>query len=80
MNCKELIEFLDDYVAGALAPASLVEFERHLAVCPSCRAYLATYRETITLARGAVEPPSEEDLPPELVTAILAAAERNTNR
>jgi len=73
--CREVIAFLDDYVAEALPPPRRSEFDHHLTVCPSCVAYLATYRETIVLARGsAVE---IEDVPPEVITAILATIARN---
>lgn len=80
ITCKELIDFLDDYVAGELPPTRTTEFERHLGVCPSCRAYLTTYRETITLARAANTHPGIEDIPAEVITAALAAIARNTNQ
>ena len=40
---------------------------------PSCRAYLATYEETIDLARGAAEKEEElaHDAPPELIEAVM---------
>lgn len=69
--CREVIAFLDDYVAETLPPPRRAEFDRHLAVCASCTAYLASYRETIRLAQQSA-PPAIEDLPPELITAILA--------
>lgn len=78
VTCKELIEFLDDYIAGEVAGPRLELFERHLSRCPSCLAYLNTYRRTITLARAAA--PDATTLPPELVTAILEAVARNTDR
>jgi anti-sigma factor RsiW len=70
-TCQELIEFLDDYIAGDLPSHRAEGFERHLARCPSCTAYLATYRETIRLTQhiAAIE---IEDIPPDLLTAILA--------
>jgi anti-sigma factor RsiW len=78
IRCEELIAFLDDYVANALPPERLVEFERHLAVCASCVAYLASYRETIRLARVAADAPElrVEDVPAELVEAVVAALRR----
>ena len=79
VTCRELIGFLDDYVAGDLPSARAGEFERHLRVCPSCRAYLSSYRETITLARAAAHP-AIEDVPPEILTAVLATIARNTNQ
>jgi len=76
ITCRQLIEFIEDYMSGDLEDPSREDFERHLRVCPSCRAYLASYRETIEMARGAFTDPTT--LPPELMTAILATVTRNT--
>ena len=76
ITCRELIEFLDDYVAGGLGAGEVDDFERHLKVCPSCRKYLDSYRQTIEMARGAYTDPTT--LPPELMAAILATVARNT--
>jgi anti-sigma factor RsiW len=74
--CREVIAFLDDYVAGELAIERRAIFDRHLSLCDSCVTYLATYRETIRLARAAS--PAIEDLPPDLITAIVATIARNS--
>ena len=72
-TCEELIGFLGDYVAGELPPERRERFEKHLAACPSCREYLRSYRLTIQAARGALpNTPDIEDVPPEVLTAILA--------
>lgn len=73
ITCRELIEFLDAYVANELAAARREEFDRHLAVCASCIAYLHTYRDTIHLTHSVDEP---SDVPSEVVAAILAALRR----
>ena len=78
MTCKELIDFLDDYVSGELPAPQAALFERHLTHCPSCRADLDSYRATVALARS-THPPNPPTLPPELLTAILAAVARNTD-
>ena len=70
-TCKELIEFLDDYCAGDLPAERVAGFERHLARCESCVAYVASYRETIRAAQYATAV-EIEDIPPDLLTAILA--------
>ncbi len=69
ITCKELIDFLDDYVADDLPPSRRHEFERHLKVCPSCVAYVKSYRDTIQMARHAYADPAE--IPPELLTTLL---------
>jgi anti-sigma factor RsiW len=80
VTCIEVIAFLDAYVDDELDVDTRGDFDRHLLVCPSCRAYLASYRETIELARGAAE--REEDLahdaPPELIEAVLTSKSRRS--
>lgn len=74
--CEEVIGFLADYLAHELAPDEEREFERHLARCPSCVAYLDTYRETLLLGRAAWREEGSGVLPeidPDLVRVILAA-------
>lgn len=77
LPCSDVIAFLGDYLARELTPEITSEFERHLAVCPACVAYLRSYEETIRIARGALQiandPAGYEDAPEELVAAILAA-------
>jgi len=70
-NCREVIELLDDYLAGELSPEMQAGFEWHLARCLDCTEYLATYRETIRAARLASSPIDREELPPELLTILL---------
>ena len=77
LTCRELIEFLDDYVADALPDAVRREFEVHLKLCAACRRYLKTYRRTIDLERralGDVQAQDCDDMPEDLVRAIVAAA------
>jgi len=75
MTCKELIEFLSDYLAGEVAPQQRQAFERHLAVCPSCAAYLETFKRTIQLSKSSFEQDESgvRQVPEELVQAILRA-------
>ncbi len=71
-TCKELLDFLDDYVAGNLSSTERKEFERHLAVCPPCIDYLRSYEQTIRMGKAACTDECEEP-PEELIKAILAA-------
>ncbi len=82
MTCKTLIEFLIDYTSDTLPPEQRAEFDRHLAVCPPCVAYLQNYRATIELGRVAYADPKQPldaDVPDELVRAILAARPKSEN-
>jgi len=79
VTCREFAEFLSDYVEGRLAPAVLVEFERHLAECPNCVSYLQNYQETIALGRAAfteLDAVVPREVPDDLVRAILQAIGR----
>ena len=74
MGCRELIDFLDRYIDGALPAPVAARFEEHLAVCEACVEYLHSYRETIRLAGDAwCDDDALDAVPPELIAAILAA-------
>ena len=74
VTCIELIAFLDAYVDDELDAETHGSFDLHLFVCPSCRAYLASYRETIELARGTAE--REEALAHDAPTELIEAVKR----
>ncbi|HEU0193532.1 MAG TPA: zf-HC2 domain-containing protein [Gaiellales bacterium] len=69
MTCRELVELCSDYLEGALDARQRAAFERHLAVCDSCAAYLEQMRMTIMLA-GRLR---EDDLDPPVRDRLLAA-------
>ncbi len=74
MTCREIADFLADYDADALTDDVRAAFERHLAVCPNCRAYLATYRATIAAGRRVFARPNADaagEVPADLLAAIL---------
>ncbi len=79
ITCKQLIDFIADYVSGDLSAPERMEFERHLAVCPPCVNYLKSYRDTIRLGKAAFaepEAPVPNTVPNDLIRAILAAAKK----
>ena len=76
LSCKEFVEFLDDYLAGALDEGRRAEFNAHLGICVSCVAFMKTYQAAVKLGKAAFQPTSEPvpaSVPEELVRAILAA-------
>jgi anti-sigma factor RsiW len=81
MNCREFTEFLHEYLFGNLPAAERAEFEKHLAECPWCVAYLDSYRKTIQLGQAAFaaseDAPAPADAPEELIQAILQARGRS---
>jgi anti-sigma factor RsiW len=79
MNCREFTEFLHEYLFGNLPAEERVEFDKHLAECPWCVAYLDSYRRTILLEKAAfadAEKGPPADAPEELIQAILQARSR----
>jgi anti-sigma factor RsiW len=76
MKCRELAEFLYDYVNGDLAAEQRTHFEFHLGKCGNCHEYLVQYQMTITAGRIACGEMSDElpkNIPEDLVKAVLAA-------
>ena len=79
MTCREFIDFLDDYLAGALDIARRDVFDHHLSMCRDCRNYIEQYRQTVALGKAAFDSPDHEvpaNVPEALVAAILAASKR----
>lgn len=77
ITCQQLIEFIASYRENELDPEQRTEFERHLAVCPSCVAYLKTYEQAVLLAKASADEPVPDEIPEPLVRAILAARLRS---
>jgi anti-sigma factor RsiW len=76
VTCRDFVDFLIEYFSGELAEAERTEFEGHLAECPACVTYLDTYRKTIQLLKAVYvhpEDPVPDEVPEDLVRAILAA-------
>ena len=61
MTCRDAIAVMADYLESALSPELVEKLEEHLRDCAPCRAYLATYRKTKSVAAdaGRVEMPEE---------------------
>ncbi len=78
ITCRELIDFIADYLDGALTQIQANDFTRHLDICPSCRAYLATYQVTIRAGKEALryDDSANEDAPEDLIRAILKIRDR----
>ena len=80
INCREFVDFLMGYLDRELPEAQRAEFERHIAECPPCDVYLSQYRDTLRLERDLCPTPDAEipeEVPEELVAAILAARGRS---
>lgn len=81
LSCREFVEFLLDYIEDRLGDSERSVFEAHMGDCPPCGTYLETYRETVRLGRSVcgAEDALPEDVPEDLVRAILAARESSSS-
>ena len=76
VTCREIADFMADYLSGEIAPELRQPFDHHLSLCVNCQRYLASYRETVSLGRRAFEDDDAAvpaEVPEDLVKAILAA-------
>ena len=71
ITCKELCEFLIDFVSGELPPEHRAKIEQHLGKCPPCVAYFESYQLTIKLTRKLPCAPP----PQQLIDRLRAALE-----
>jgi anti-sigma factor RsiW len=66
ITCKEIVQIVDDYVEGALAPGEREAVELHLNLCDGCTDYLQQLRLAIALTgklpADALSPHLEEEL------------------
>jgi anti-sigma factor RsiW len=76
MTCKQLVETLEQYLAGELGADVRETLESHLTTCTNCRRYLESYQNTVRLAKHADDAPPAE-VPEGLVQAILSARSRS---
>ena len=58
--CQQAVELATDYLEGVLSRGERRSFERHLAACDGCEAYLAQVREVL-VATGRVGPDDLDD-------------------
>jgi anti-sigma factor RsiW len=66
--CMTGVELLMEYMEGALAPDVREAIERHVAGCPRCDAFIASYRETPRIVRDA----TRMEMPADLEASLLA--------
>lgn len=69
ITCRELIDFIADYLERSLTTDQQLDFDRHLTRCASCRAYLESYRMTLRFVKSTDQ--TLDDAPEELIRAIL---------
>ena len=69
LTCREIVQLMTEYLEGTMPTEERLRFERHVAICPPCRGFLAQMREMLRLS-GDV---TEESISPEVRAELLAA-------
>jgi len=76
LTCRDLIGLLLDYFEATLDDDTVARFERHLADCAPCRAYLRTYdrsRQLVGEVSRVAMPPEMRDRLRELLLGRLGS-------
>jgi len=79
MTCRDMVQFLMDYLSEDLPDDTRTIFELHVNACPDCVTYLATYREPVVLCRESFKVREQDvpvEVPEDLIQAILAAQKK----
>ena len=71
--CTPGIDLLMEYLEGALSTEVRAAVDAHLAGCPHCVAFAASYRETPRIIRDATTIEMPADLETSLLKALRAA-------
>ena len=74
--CMSGVELLMEYLEGALATDVRAAIEAHVAGCPRCDAFIASYLETPRIVRDA----TRMEMPADLEASLLAALRRARHR
>jgi len=80
ITCKEFEDFVQDHLDNSLSDQQRIVFDCHMQMCRECRDYLAAYKRTVELGHAVLsssdDAPVPDDVPDDLVTAILNARKR----
>jgi anti-sigma factor RsiW len=73
VTCRDVADFLLDYVEGALPADTRRRVDEHMAACRDCVTYLRHYTEAVRAGRLAAADDLASDVPEAVVRAILRA-------
>lgn len=82
ISCKEICQFLCDYVDHELPAAQRESFLQHMRDCPPCAEYLRQYEGTIKACKRCMCPGHAKPPPPpdDLVNAIMKAMGKSCSK
>jgi anti-sigma factor RsiW len=66
-SCQDEIGLIDSFIADQLPADQRRAYEAHLAGCPDCTAFLATYKKTLALTRSFLHSSRNRDAVPRLI-------------
>ena len=78
--CMSGIELVMEYLEGTLAPDIRAAIEAHVAGCPRCVAFIASYKETPRILREATTMEMPADLQASLLAALRSRRDRSSDR
>lgn len=74
LTCRQVEEFLMDYLENRLGFWMTLQFQVHLFMCPNCSKYIQEYKNTIALEIKVFENLEDEaigNVPDDILQAIL---------
>lgn len=74
LTCRELEEFIGDYVDGKLPAITNIKFIMHLLLCQDCKSYIRAYKRSIEMSKklcDKLDSEVPEDVPEELIKFVL---------
>ena len=74
MTCREVMDFLAEYLADSISGSERAEFENHLAVCSDCDAHVRSSADAYRLSQLALcdlPDPSPSEVPDALLRDIV---------
>ena len=75
-TCESGVELLMEYLEGELPADAREAIDAHVAGCPRCAAFIASYRQTPKLLRAA----TASTLPADLQASLLRALKERLSR
>ncbi len=79
LTCKQLDDFLVDFLDGNLPFRQKLSMHMHLGLCKECRDYVRDYERAVALGRKACSQQEEvTEVPEALVQAVLSNMQSNS--
>jgi anti-sigma factor RsiW len=78
LSCRDFVEVIMAFLDDELDTEQRALFDAHMVACPDCENYLDSYKTTVALGKSICDPedadaPVPDDVPEELVQAVIAA-------